>query len=193
MTRTNGAPPSLDITANRRASKWTRSELAGRILWALAQPLFRLTPRPLWAVRTALLQAFGARVGHNVQIHPTVKIAIPWNLSIGDRAGIGDRAILYALGPITIGADATISQGAHLCAGTHDFRDAAMPLLKPPIIIGAGAWVCADAFVGPNVSVGELAVLGARSVAMRDVPAGAIAAGNPARVVGRRVMRAVEP
>ena len=105
---------------------------------------------------------------------------MPWNLEIGEYAAIGDRAILYALGPITIGARATISQRAHLCAGTHDIRDPARPLLKPPITIGSDAWVCADAFVGPGVTVGEHAIVGARAVAMKDVPAHAIVVGNPA-------------
>ena len=40
-----------DIAANRRASKWTRGELARRVLWGLAQPLFRLSPHPLWGWR----------------------------------------------------------------------------------------------------------------------------------------------
>ena len=181
-------PVSLDIQANRSMRKWTRREQVGRVLFACIVPFFRLSPRPLWGVRRAILRAFGARIGADVHITPSVAITIPWNLSVGDRAAVGERAILYALGPIMIGADATISQGAHICAGTHDFRDPAMPLLKPPVTIGAGAWICADAFVGPGVSVGELAVVGARAVAMRDVEAAAIVVGNPARTVGTRRM-----
>jgi putative colanic acid biosynthesis acetyltransferase WcaF len=61
-----------------------------------------------------------------------------------------------------------------------------MTLLKPPITIGDEAWICADAFIGPGVTVGDRAVAGARAVVMRDVEAGAIVAGNPARVVGQR-------
>ena len=61
-----------------------------------------------------------------------------------------------------------------------------MLLLKPPIRVGDGAWICADAFVGPGVSVGEGAVLGARSVVMRDVERNSIMAGNPARRVAER-------
>jgi putative colanic acid biosynthesis acetyltransferase WcaF len=129
---------------------------------------------------------FGARVGAKAHIYPSVRIAIPWNLDIGERAAVGDRAILYSLGPIRIGAAATISQGAHLCAGSHDYRDPLMPLIKPPIAIGAGAWVCADAFVGPGVTVGEGAIIGARAVVMRNVVASSVVAGNPAREIGRR-------
>ena len=182
----SGSTDVLDVDANRAARKWTRGEQAGRVAWALATPLFRLSPRPLWGWRRFLLRLFGATVGRDAHVYPSVRVTIPWNLSIGDGAAIGDRAILYALGPIRIGERATVSQGAHLCAGTHDFRDPAMPLLKPPVAIGAGAWVCADAFVGPGVTIGDAAVLGARAVAMRDLAPGRVAAGNPARDRGAR-------
>lgn len=178
-----------DILSNRRAKKWTRREMLMRILFALASPVFRCSPRPLWGVRRGLLRLFGATVGAHAHICPSVAITIPWNLTIGDRAAVGEGAILYALGKITIGADATVSQGAHLCAGTHDFRDPAMPLIKPPITIGAGAWVCADAFIGPGVSIGDMAVVGARAVAVRSVPPHKIVAGNPATVIGTRTLR----
>jgi putative colanic acid biosynthesis acetyltransferase WcaF len=176
----------LNIVANRRAVKWSRRELLRRFLWELAQPILRLIPRQLWVLRCWSLRLFGAQIGREVHIHRTVRIAIPWNLSIGDEAAIGDNVQIYNLGQVTIGAQATISQGAHLCAGTHDYRRLDLPLIKCTIMIGRGAWVCADAFVGPNVNVGDFAILGARAVVVRDVAPGLIVAGNPARVVGRR-------
>lgn len=175
-----------NIIGNRSARKWTRRELAGRVLWGLCHGLFAWSPRPFWAWRVVLLKMFGAKIGRQVRIHPSVRITIPWNLTIGDHVGIGDGAILYALGPISIHRYATISQYAHLCAGTHDFRDPQMLLTKPPIEVGEGAWICADTFLGPGVKVGEMAVVGARAVVMRDVPGSAIVIGNPARVVGQR-------
>ncbi|MEO1638559.1 MAG: putative colanic acid biosynthesis acetyltransferase [Pseudomonadota bacterium] len=126
-----------------------------------------------------LLRAFGARVGAEAHFYPTVRISIPWHLDIGPGAAVGDRAILYALGTITIGARATISQQAHLCAGTHDWHDPTRPLVRAPIRVGEDAWVCADAFVGPGVTIGEGAILGARAVAMVDLGAGHIGQGNP--------------
>lgn len=177
----------LDIAKNRRASNWTRKELLGRALWEyFGKWVFAAIPRPLWAVRCAILRLFGGRVGRNVHVFPSVRIAVPWNLDIGDEAAVGDRVILYNLGRLVIGPSATISQGAHLCGGTHDFRRPHLPLVKSPITIGAGAWICADAFVGPGVTVGELAVVGARAVVVRNVSAKDIVAGNPARSLGTR-------
>jgi putative colanic acid biosynthesis acetyltransferase WcaF len=176
----------IDVAANRAARKWSRKEIVGRLLWDLLYPLFAFSPRPMWAWRRALLRLFGARVGRHAHVYPTARISIPWNLSIGDETAIGDRAIVYALGPIAIGQRATISQGAHLCAGTHDYRDLAMRLLKPPISIGDDAWICADAFVGPGVTVGARSIVGARAVVVKDVAADLIVAGNPARLIHPR-------
>jgi len=169
----------IDVTTNRGTRKWSGQVQAARILWALCQPLFRFSPRPMWGWRAWLLRRFGADVGKNVHVYPSVRITMPWQLRIDDYAAVGDHAILYALGPIHIGARATISQYAHLCAGSHDWRDPARPLLRPPIHIGADAWICADAFVGPGVVIGERAILGARAVAMKNLAPGLIGTGNP--------------
>jgi len=177
---------AIDVSANRNARNWTRRELQGRVLWTMVTPLFRLSPRPLWGFRRWLLRRFGAQVGANVHVYPSVRITIPWNLEIGAETAVGDRAILYALGPIRIGARATVSHGAHLCAGTHDWRDPTMPLMKPPIEIGPDAWICADAFVGPEVTIGKGAIVGARAVVTKDIAPGTIVAGNPAREIGTR-------
>nr|WP_281380118.1 hypothetical protein [Prosthecomicrobium pneumaticum] len=61
-----------------------------------------------------------------------------------------------------------------------------MPLLKPPIAVGEEAWLCADAFIGPGVTVGRGAVVGARAVVVRDVAERTVVAGNPARPIGVR-------
>lgn len=177
---------ALDIAANRKAVKWTRSEQALRVLFAIAQPAFRLSPRPLWGWRRWMLRRFGATVGRDVHVFPTVRITMPWNLTLGDGCAIGDRAILYALGPITIGPRATVSQQAHLCAGSHDWRNPEMTLTKPPIEIGAEAWICADAFIGPGVTIGTRTIVGARGVVMSDVGNGVIVTGNPAKILKHR-------
>ena len=174
------------VSRNRAAQKWTRKELVGRALWGLVQPVFRFSPRPLWGWRRWLLRRFGAQIGANVHVFPSARVAIPWTLTLRDSSAIGDHAVLYSLGPITVGERATVSQYAQLCAGSHDWRDPAMPLLKPPISIGDDVWVCANAFIGPGVTIEDGAIVGACAVVMKDVPTNAIMAGNPARQIKRR-------
>jgi putative colanic acid biosynthesis acetyltransferase WcaF len=176
----------VDIESNRHSRKWHASELVGRALWAAAHPLFRFSPRIFWGWRASLLRMFGAKIGRKVHIYPSARIEIPWNLAVGDYAAIGDRATIYNLGKLSIGSRATISQGAHLCGGTHEYKKTDMALVKAPITIGEAAWVCAEAFVGPHVVIGDYAIVGARAVAMRNVDAWTIVAGNPAKSIGPR-------
>lgn len=179
----------LDIGANRGATKYSRDILFRRVLWMLARPLFRCSPRPCFGWRRFLLRCFGARIARNVHIYNNATIYYPWNLTVGEWSAIGEFVFIYNLGPVTIGRQVTLSLGAKLCAGSHDYTRADMPLLTPPIVIGDQSWICADAFVGPGVTVGEGAVIGARAVAMRDVAPWTVVAGNPAVEVKRREMR----
>lgn len=176
----------VDFEENRRMVKWSKREQVARVLWAIAHPLFVLSPRPLWAWRRTLLRFFGARIEDHVHVYPSAKITMPWNIHLEKGVAIGDSVILYALGSIRVGEGAVISQLAHLCAGTHAYRDPRMPLEKRPITIGPGVWVCADAFIGPGVTIGAGAIAGARAVVMRDVEENLIVAGNPAVTVGHR-------
>ena len=175
-----------NMERNSTMRKWGKQELIGRLLWALVSPLFKYSPRLFWGWRRFLLRIFGARVGKSVCVHPSAKIFIPWNLEIGDWSAVGFDALLYNLGPMNIGERVTISQRAHLCGGSHDFRDSTMPLLKLPLVVKDDAWVCSDAFIGPNITIGCRAVVGACAVVTKDVFEDQVVAGNPARVIGDR-------
>ncbi len=179
----------LDIHHNRKTVKYTRKELILRVLWSFVSLLFRCSPRLCWGWRRALLRCFGAKIGKGVQIFPTVRIFAPWNLTVGEQSSMGFDVLVYNLGEIRIGKRVTVSQRVHLCAGTHDPEDPGMMLLKPPILIEDDAWICADAFVGPDVVVNQGAVVGARSVVVKHVEPFSIVVGNPAREIRKRSLR----
>jgi putative colanic acid biosynthesis acetyltransferase WcaF len=152
-----------------------------RMLWAFIYLFFfKYSPRPMFAYRAFMLRLFGAKIGNGTAIYSSVKVWLPSNLKIGDRVAVGEFVNLYNQGKITIGDRAIISQGAHLCASTHDYNDVFHSLLLAPIEIEHDAWICADAFVGPYVCIGAGAVLGARSVASKSINSWTVNAGNPA-------------
>ena len=166
-----------------------RSEILLRWLWAFVQAtVFRWSPRPFHSWRALLLRLFGANIPEvsHVVIFPTVKITFPWKLTLSPRSMVGRNVTLYNLAPITLQRGANISQNCHLCAGTHDYNRWDMPLIALPIVIGENAWLGADVFVGPGVAVGELSVVGARSVVMKDFPPHMIGAGQPCRPIKPR-------
>ncbi len=179
---------SLNIQQNRDQTKYPTKIQLLRVLWAVVRPLFRWSPRPCFGWRAFLLRIFGAKIGRSVHIYNSVQVQFPWNLQIDDFAAVGERAILYNLGQLRIGHSATISQGSHLCGGSHDYTSPDMILLCEPITIEASAWVCADAFIGPGVTVGEGAVVGARAAVFRNVPEWTIVGGNPAKEIGKRTV-----
>lgn len=145
--------------------------------------LFRPTPRVFHGWRCWLLRLFGAKIGRGVKIYASTRVWAPWLLTVEDRAIIGDHVDCYCVAPILIKQAAVISQGSSLCAATHDHRSRDFTLIPKPITIGREAWVAARAFVGPGVTVGDEAVVGACCVVFRDVKPGNVVIGNPSRVV----------
>jgi putative colanic acid biosynthesis acetyltransferase WcaF len=119
-------------------------------------------------------------------VHQRARIAMPWNLTLHDRACLGDRANAYSLGEIEIGARATVAQEAYLCTASHDFEQPGMPLTAAKITIGEDAFISARVFVLPGVTIGASSIIGACSVVTHDVPENVIAAGNPCKVLRPR-------
>ncbi len=158
-----------------------------RALWQGVWGIFASwTPPPLRPWRVWLLRAFGAQVDARANVYGSARIWYPANLTMAPYAALGPHANCYNMAPISIGERAVISQGAHLCAGTHLIDEPSFQLVAKPIMIGARAWVAAEAFVGPGVTIGEGAVLGARGVTVKDLAPWTVYAGNPARLIRTR-------
>ncbi|MDP1797021.1 MAG: hypothetical protein Q8K78_06050 [Planctomycetaceae bacterium] len=182
--------PSVCVGKGECPSPHSFANKLGRVAWGIVWCLlFRTSPRMAYGWRRTILRLFGARIGRNARIAPTVRIWAPWNLNIGEEASLGYAVDCYCVDQITIGAHATVSQEAFLCSATHDVTDPHMGLVTAPITIEDQAWVCARAFVGPGLRIGRGAVVGACAVATRDVAAWDIVVGNPARVIKQRVLQ----
>ncbi|MEI8340607.1 MAG: DapH/DapD/GlmU-related protein [Verrucomicrobiota bacterium] len=158
-----------------------------RVAWKLVDCVFvRFTPRPFHAWRAFVLRRCGAKLGARCHIYPGAIIWAPWNLECGDDACIASGAEIYNVARVTIGRRAIISQGAYLCAATHDYSDATraeFPLTSAPIHVGDCAWIAARSIVLPGISIGEGCVIGAGSVVTKDTPPHTVCAGNPCRVI----------
>ena len=179
------APQGFDLSGFK--SELSAGNRAARALWGAVYTLFfRPTPRPLHAWRCLLLRLFGAKLGKGVRVYASARIWGPWNLSMGDHSILGDHADCYCVDRVDIGAHSIVSQYAFLCTATHDIDTPSFPLVTKPIRIEPQAWVAADAFVGPGVTIGRGAVVGARASVFRDVAPWDVVGGNPAKVLRKR-------
>jgi putative colanic acid biosynthesis acetyltransferase WcaF len=171
--------PSFPLSNRLLRAAWNLS-------WLL---LASWTPTPMRPWRRFLLRLFGARLGAGCDVRGSARVWYPPHLHMEDRAVLAQRVNCYNMAPIRLGQDALVSQGAHLCAGSHDIGSPVFQLTTHPITIGAQVWIAAEAFVGPGVDVGEGAVLGARGVAFRSLAPWGVYAGNPAKWIKQRVLR----
>jgi putative colanic acid biosynthesis acetyltransferase WcaF len=179
-----------EVSMQGYSSRLSLGNRVGRIAWQMVHGfLFRPSPAPLFGWRNALLRLFGAKIGRGVHIYPSVKIWAPWNLVMGDFSCLASWVDCYSVAKISLGDHATVSQYSYLCAATHDYEDPSHRLMPGPIQIGKGAWVAADVFVGPNVSIGEGAVVGARASVFKDIKPWTVAVGNPARALKKRALK----
>lgn len=127
---------SLNIAENRNHLNYPKWIYVKRILWSFGKLFFKYSPRIAFGYRNFILRLLGAKIGKHVHIYSSTIIWFPWNLEIGDWSAIGEDTLVYNLGRIIIGEKATISHRAHLCAGTHDYTNPTLPLLRPEIQIG---------------------------------------------------------
>jgi acetyltransferase-like isoleucine patch superfamily enzyme len=140
----------------------------------------------------------GVRFGNDVRVREGAWIQATSTLDqpgeglvIGDGTYIGPRVILGAGGGIRIGARVTFGAAVHVLAENHAFNDAGRPIqsqgvTRAGIVVEDDVWVGNAAILLDGVTIGRGAVVGAGSVVTHDVPPGAVAVGNPARVIRQR-------
>lgn len=162
-----------------------------RLVWGIVWPLGTwFLPRSLgsgW--KRMLLRMFGAKIHPTAVVYSSAKVYYPANLLMEEYACLASEVDCYNVAPIHIGAQTTVSQGAYLCTASHDITDPKNRLITKPIVIEAQAWVAADAFVGMGVTIGEGAVVGARSAVFKDVESWTVVGGNPAKFIKKRVIK----
>lgn len=162
-----------------------------RLLWTFSSAIFfAWTPRVgfnLW--RIFILRIYGAKIGKGCKISATAKIWAPWKLTMGDFVCIADDVDCYSVDNIRIGNKVTISQRSFLCTASHNIKSLTRPMESKPIIIGNHAWVCAEAYIGPGVKLGDGSVIAARAVVSKDVEQWKVMAGNPAECIKAREIK----
>ena len=134
----------------------------------------------------------GIRIGNGVFVgRNTILSCKNGNIALADGANIGFNCEVFSASDVSIGTDTLVAAYCYLIGGDHDMSDPEVPVIEQVrrsqgVHVGAGAWLGAGAKVLDGVTIGDRAVVGAGAVVRASVPAGAIAVGIPARVVGAR-------
>lgn len=133
------------------------------------------------------------RFGSQRNVSPDVVFSNPERIEIGDRVRIGSRCHIWAGprdGKIRIGNDVLFGPEVMLTAATYRFNDGSpvsnQAMREADIEIGNDVWLATRAVVLPGARIGDGAIVAAGAVVKGDVPAMAIVAGSPARIVGQR-------
>lgn len=142
-----------------------------QILWYFAKNIFFKSSFPFNKPKILILRLFGAKIGKKVLIKPHVRIKFPWKLNVGDFVSIGECAWIDNIGNVTIGNHSTISQGAYLCTGNHDFKSIGFDLKVGEIHIEDGVWIGAFSKIGPNVTVRSHSVVTMNSIITNNTSA----------------------
>lgn len=163
-------------------SPWTIQQRIKLLVWEYVWWICcSWTPKPANPWRLWWLKMFGAKIIGTPFVHQRARIQIPWNLEMHHRSCLGDRSNAYSLGKILLMEHSTIAQEAYLCTGTHAFDKPSKNLITSPIIVGKNVFVGARVFVLPGIEIGENAIIGACSVVTKNVLAGSVVKGNPAK------------
>lgn len=146
-------------------------------------------------LRTLVLRSTFKRFGAGSVIDYGSRVRYPWLVAIGDGVMINQECRVYpsysiTAAEITIGDNAVFSPGVTLCGAGHDYSQLALPDTAGSTRIGARVWIGANALVLPGVEIGEGSVIGAGSVVTKSIPAWSVAVGNPAKIIGQRIIRA---
>lgn len=180
-----------EIKYEKYIDNYTIGNKIKRLCWNICcSILFRPFALPVfnnW--RSIILRIWGARIGKGSIIYASSNIWAPWNLEIGQRTCIGPNTIIYNPGKIILGNKVTISQYSYLCTATHNYEIKLHTLYWKSIIVKDFAWVAADTFIGPGVTIGEGAVVGARAAVFKDVAPWTVVGGNPAKYIKQRILK----
>lgn len=172
-------------------SPYTTANRIKRMIWTicwtlLARPFPKSTMMP-W--KRFLLRLFGAKIAKTANVYATATIFMPWNLEMKDHACIASGVDCYNAVPIVIGINATVSQRSFLCTASHNIYSNQHEQIEKSIIIEDRAWIAAEAYVGPGVTIGEGSVVGARAAVFKDVEPWTVVGGNPAKFIKNRIIK----
>jgi putative colanic acid biosynthesis acetyltransferase WcaF len=171
-------------------SPYSKTDLIKRIIWQLVWNVFaRPFPKNTFRYwKVFLLNIFNAKIHRTATIYSSAKIFMPWNLEMDEYSCLASDVDCYNAAKVKIGKHVTVSQYSYLCTASHDIQSKSHILFSKPISLNDFSWVAAKAFIGPGVTIGTGAVVGATASVFKDVEEWTVVGGNPAKPIKKRII-----
>jgi acetyltransferase-like isoleucine patch superfamily enzyme len=153
--------------------------VTGFLWWAVGET-------PSHHVRRFFYRLSGMKIGKGSSIHMRVRIYDPRNITIGEDSIIGEQTVLDGRTTLQIGDHVDIATGAMIYNSQHDIHDPYFSAVDGEVIIEDYVFIGPRVIILPGVRIGKGAVVGAGAVVTKDVAAGTVVGGIPAKEIGQR-------
>ncbi len=151
--------------------------------------IFRFTPFFMRKSRILILKMFGADVDWTCSVSAKAQIIDPWNLTMRHLSSIDEGCCIRCRGKVFIGSKTCISRNSDILTGSHNICSPNFEMVTSPIVIKDNVWIATGACIGKGVTIGEGAVVAARSMVIKDVEPWTIVGGNPAKFIKKRIIK----
>ncbi len=144
---------------------------------------------PSHFLRNSFYRLAGIKIGKHSTIHMGARFFFPKNISIGEGTIVGDHIFLDGRDKITIGNHTDIASQVMVYNSEHDLSSLTFVATEEPVAIGNHCFIGPRVIIMPGVTIGNGAIVAGGAVVTKDVPAGTIVGGVPAKVIGERPLK----
>lgn len=144
---------------------------------------------PLYFIRKFVLSLAGVKIGRGSMVHMGAKFFNPGGVVIGEDTIIGESVFLDGRAKLKIGSHVDIASEVMIYNSEHDLEDPNFKAINADVEIEDYVFIGPRAIILPGVKIGTGAVVGAGAVVTKDVLAGSIVGGVPAKIIGKRKLK----
>ena len=147
---------------------------------------------PSHFIRGLFYRLAGIKLGRQATIHMGARFFLPKNITIGEGTIVGDHVFLDGRAKIKIGKHTDIASQVMIYNSEHDLSDPAFKAIEEQVTIGDYCFIGPRAIIMPGINIGDGAIVAGGAIVTKDVQAGMIVGGVPAKEIGERPLKELD-